>query len=805
MSLAATPEYFDKPTAIWLPFAKIDKATRMVYGFASTEALDAEGETVDLDAIAEALPGYMKFANIREMHGNSAVGKAKDAAIMTKGDKKGLYLGAKIVDDAAWNKVLEEVYLGFSVGGKKLEKVGNKVTKIHLSEISIVDRPANPDCTFDQVAKRHPLVERDPAVDASLAKAAQKDFKVQTLIFDKSKFKVAGAAQSWAKKNGFESGDVDGTGGSFRLRQFDPAMCKADSHRTFELTDGVQAVGCTVKGVDKMAKLDGARLILATMSLDLMKAEMDKGGPGSGPHPGGGSAADHLKQMHEHEQKAKEHLRQAGVHAKNGHTEGAVESYRRAREEQTRATYQHQEAVQQQIKDSRKDSFEKTDTSSNAPGGNAGRKVAKSDVEKGGPGSGPQKGGGKGSQGKEQKIQSLKDKLSTLNDRYDANEKDPNGTEEKATAINDQIADVHDHIASLVSGFHDTRSNEPGESDSSGKRTTKFSKTDTSSVEKGGPGSGPHAGAGRDNSQRMPETGRRFDPERAKLVTEKWTREQHVNAKEEHLQDANRAKVVENREKIRAQTESDRSARDEHMKNFQSAKDAAYHHQEAAAFHANAAREKTKVEKGTDISNNAPGVNAGRKEDCTMPGMTKEAMDAHKADHATIGKELAEMAEAHKDDATMSAAIKEAMTKHDEIGKLFGKAEEPEPEPGEGSHQEPDEASKKLAGIKAHLEEMGAAHKNAAGDPKSNKDWKNAAEMIGNLAKAVGIVNDKVDTLRKGTPAPAKTRSFGKADDVQPELLAKVEGAAVKAEADKDVTGLLKLVHSHALGGVTRN
>ena len=56
----------------------------------------------------------MKFANIREMHQLSAVGVAKEAAV----DDKGLYLGAKIVDDQAWQKITEGVYKGYSIGGR---------------------------------------------------------------------------------------------------------------------------------------------------------------------------------------------------------------------------------------------------------------------------------------------------------------------------------------------------------------------------------------------------------------------------------------------------------------------------------------------------------------------------------------------------------------------------------------------------------------------------------------------------------------------------------------------------------------
>jgi phage head maturation protease/regulator of replication initiation timing len=124
---------------------KYDPDQRMVYGYASTTALDSQGERVAKEAIEAALPDYLKFANIREMHTTSAVGVAKETTL----DEKGLYIGAKIVDDNAWKKVKEGVYKGFSIGGKRLSKVDDTITEMKLTEISLVDRPANPEATFD--------------------------------------------------------------------------------------------------------------------------------------------------------------------------------------------------------------------------------------------------------------------------------------------------------------------------------------------------------------------------------------------------------------------------------------------------------------------------------------------------------------------------------------------------------------------------------------------------------------------------------------------------------------------------------
>lgn len=125
-------------------FEKIDPQQRIVYGYASTECVDSQGETVEKTAIAQALPDYMKYGNIREMHQLSAVGKTKSAVV----DDKGVYIKAKIVDDNAWKKVTEGVYNGFSIGGKVIQRVDNVIKQLELDEISVVDRPANPEAVF---------------------------------------------------------------------------------------------------------------------------------------------------------------------------------------------------------------------------------------------------------------------------------------------------------------------------------------------------------------------------------------------------------------------------------------------------------------------------------------------------------------------------------------------------------------------------------------------------------------------------------------------------------------------------------
>jgi phage head maturation protease len=58
----------------------------------------------------------------------------------------------RITDDVAWGKVRSGTYKGFSIGGKTLARDPDDkkiITKVRLDEISLVDRPSNPEARFD--------------------------------------------------------------------------------------------------------------------------------------------------------------------------------------------------------------------------------------------------------------------------------------------------------------------------------------------------------------------------------------------------------------------------------------------------------------------------------------------------------------------------------------------------------------------------------------------------------------------------------------------------------------------------------
>lgn len=133
---------------IFVPLAKCDEEKRLAIGYASTPALDSQGEIVKREAVEAALPDYMRFANVRDMHRPSAVGVAQEAGV----DSRGLYNAAKVVDDDAWEKVKQGVYKGFSIGGRVTSRDPADhriITGLELTEISLVDRPANPEAVID--------------------------------------------------------------------------------------------------------------------------------------------------------------------------------------------------------------------------------------------------------------------------------------------------------------------------------------------------------------------------------------------------------------------------------------------------------------------------------------------------------------------------------------------------------------------------------------------------------------------------------------------------------------------------------
>jgi len=125
-----------------------DDGTIKVWGYASAPTEDSDGEIITADAMKAALPDYLKFGAVREMHGKSAAGTAIEAEVQEDGRT---WFGAHVVDPVAVKKCQTNVYKGFSIGGRITSRddiVKTTITGLKLIEVSLVDRPANPDAVF---------------------------------------------------------------------------------------------------------------------------------------------------------------------------------------------------------------------------------------------------------------------------------------------------------------------------------------------------------------------------------------------------------------------------------------------------------------------------------------------------------------------------------------------------------------------------------------------------------------------------------------------------------------------------------
>ena len=141
----------EKVCKVYAEFGKteeLDDGTIKVWGFASTEAEDSDGEIITAEAMKAALPDYMKWGAVREMHDKKAAGTAIEAEVRDDGKT---WFGAHIVDSEAVKKIKSNVYKAFSIGGKVTlrDDVNKAIIKgLKLIEVSLVDRPANPEAVF---------------------------------------------------------------------------------------------------------------------------------------------------------------------------------------------------------------------------------------------------------------------------------------------------------------------------------------------------------------------------------------------------------------------------------------------------------------------------------------------------------------------------------------------------------------------------------------------------------------------------------------------------------------------------------
>lgn len=207
-------------TTAFFEIVKSDRnadGTMMVYGKATDDSLDIDQQICDPVWLDRAMPEWFKSGgNIREQHSSIAAGVAKEYEKKSDGH----YIHALVVDPISVKKVETGVLKGFSIGIKsprvvRDEKAANgRIIDGQIVEVSIVDRPANPNCQLvlaksvageSGIWKVEELIENEENVagkaldfDRNLTESGK--VKTASALVDTAKSLVAGDVKKFDQK-----------------------------------------------------------------------------------------------------------------------------------------------------------------------------------------------------------------------------------------------------------------------------------------------------------------------------------------------------------------------------------------------------------------------------------------------------------------------------------------------------------------------------------------------------------------------------------------------------------------------------
>lgn len=298
---------------LFLPIIKADEAQRLVYGIAADETVDKDGESLDYTgskpyfeawtAEQEKISGGKSKGNVRIQHDlKREAGKVTD--LVFDDNKRRVEVAVKVVDDGAWNKVMEGVLTGFSLGGSYVSRrLDGNVTKYVAApvEISLVDSPCNPNSGFS-------VIKADgSAGEIAFRKAAARTKRVDGADLPESSFAYVGdpdKTDTWKLPIDFP-GDEEKTKSHIRnaLARFNQtedipsgerssvhAKIVAAAHRHGIDTDAEKAVSA---GDDRIAQLE--------KQIEHLTAILEKSS-----NPPIGEVHKVAKSIHEHLSKLKE-------------------------------------------------------------------------------------------------------------------------------------------------------------------------------------------------------------------------------------------------------------------------------------------------------------------------------------------------------------------------------------------------------------------------------------------------------------------------------------------------------------------
>ena len=169
---------------VYASIVKMDEnadGTLTVYGKATDDSLDIDQQICDATWLDKAMPEwFMTGGNIREQHSNIAAGVAEE--YQKKSD--GHYITALVVDPVSVKKVKTRVLKGFSIGIKSPrvvkdnKAVNGRIIDGQIVEVSLVDRPANPNAKLvlaKSVESEESLVKTEELIEKQYGETAEQE------------------------------------------------------------------------------------------------------------------------------------------------------------------------------------------------------------------------------------------------------------------------------------------------------------------------------------------------------------------------------------------------------------------------------------------------------------------------------------------------------------------------------------------------------------------------------------------------------------------------------------------------------
>lgn len=147
---------FDRLHLYQFKYDIADPRQRIIAGYASTTDIDRANETVSLDALRKAMPGYMANPVVTWQHDwSNPVGVVQEATVDERGAKIRARISRTAKADEAWTLIEDGVIRSLSIGFKSKPGGGEQLpdgswrwNDIDWVETALVSVPANPEATF---------------------------------------------------------------------------------------------------------------------------------------------------------------------------------------------------------------------------------------------------------------------------------------------------------------------------------------------------------------------------------------------------------------------------------------------------------------------------------------------------------------------------------------------------------------------------------------------------------------------------------------------------------------------------------